>query len=67
MGVELWANHMGLKPRCYWEHLGEQIWEHFGNFLGTGGEHIGKKGEKNKKKNPLPHPLKNLRKKLDRS
>jgi hypothetical protein len=28
MGVELWANHMGLKPRFYWEHLGGCIWEH---------------------------------------
>ncbi len=22
----------GIKPRCCWEHLGELIWEHFGNL-----------------------------------
>jgi len=42
----------GIKPRCYWEHLGEHIWEldgnkrnfmksfweHDGNTLGTSGK-----------------------------
>ncbi len=25
----------GVKPRCYWEHLGDSILEHFGNMMGT--------------------------------
>jgi len=25
----------GIKPKCYWEHLGEYIWEHDENTLGT--------------------------------
>jgi hypothetical protein len=25
MRVELWANHMGIKLRCYWECLQEQL------------------------------------------
>jgi hypothetical protein len=25
------------KPRCYWEHLGECIWEYFGNLMGIRG------------------------------
>ncbi len=28
----------GIKPRCYWEHLGEWISEHFGNLMGTNWE-----------------------------
>jgi hypothetical protein len=35
------------KPRCYWEHLGERIWEYLGNLMGTRGE---------KKKVPLSAP-----------
>ncbi len=34
----------GIKPRCYWEHLGEHIWEHFENLMGT----------REKTKNPCP-------------
>jgi hypothetical protein len=25
MRVELWAKPYGIKQRCYWEHVGEQI------------------------------------------
>ncbi len=34
MGVELWANHMRIQLKCYWELLEEP----HGNALGTRGE-----------------------------
>jgi hypothetical protein len=51
MGVELWANHMGLKPRCYWEHLGEHIW--FGIFWEHDRNTLGKREKKQKNPSPL--------------
>jgi hypothetical protein len=48
----------GTKPRCYWEHLGERIREHFENLMGTHWEQV-----KNTK-NPSPHAP-SERKKLD--
>jgi hypothetical protein len=30
----------GTKPRCYWEHLGERILEHFENLMGTHWEQV---------------------------
>jgi hypothetical protein len=60
MRVELWTNHNGIKLRCYWERLREQLGntlggasrEHDENILGTHWE----QGRKTKKK--LPHPQK---------
>ncbi len=26
-GVELWGKPYVIKPRCYWEHIGERTWE----------------------------------------
>jgi hypothetical protein len=40
----------GIKPRCYWEHLGECIWEHFENLMRTDGN----KGKNKKSMFPPP-------------
>ncbi len=53
MGVELWVKPYIIKLRCYWEHIGDYIWEHWeldGNTLGT--------REKNKKSLSPLSPLK---------
>jgi hypothetical protein len=57
----------GIKPRCYWEHLEEPIWEQFENlrtfwefdvdWMRALWEHIGNKGRKQKKNSLFP-PLK---------
>ncbi len=41
----------GIKPRCYWEHLGERIWDPDGNMLRTHWEQ-----GKNTQKIPLSRP-----------
>jgi hypothetical protein len=54
MKVELWANHLGKKLRCYWEGLSEQLGnleESHGNMSGTHWE----QGRKTKKQ-ISPHP-----------
>jgi len=50
----LWAKHMGLKMRRYWEHLWGTHWEPR--------EHVGNKG-KMKKNPPPPPPTQNLKEK----
>jgi hypothetical protein len=65
MRVELWANHNGIKLRCYWERLREQLGntlggasrEHDENMLGTHWEQ-GRKTPKN-----LPNPERKKKKK----
>ncbi len=51
----------GIKPRCYWEHLGECIKEQFWN-LGIlwelDGNTVGTRRKKQKKKLPQPQPQK---------
>ncbi len=57
-GSWTWAKPYGIKPRCHLEHLGESIWEHLGNYLGTLCEHkentVGTKWGKKKSLSPLP-------------
>jgi hypothetical protein len=42
-----WGKPYGIKLRCYWESLGEQLWN-LGNLMGTGWEHIWEQENKQK-------------------
>jgi hypothetical protein len=49
----LWAKHIGIKARYYWEHPWGTHWEpreHIGNLMGTHWELEGNKGKVKKMK-----------------
>jgi hypothetical protein len=47
MRDQLWANQpVGKEVRCYWERLGEQLGNPWGDLMGTHREHDGNKGKK---------------------